>query len=273
MLDLMPQNTLYEKRPEVGVSNTNEWENYQAHALLWNEQRIQETQESARRHWWSLIAIIVLQVCMTCLMMCIIFKKQVAVIVAHHRSNASVWLSQVDKSALVNLSASEIKGNIAQYIQARESYSAMSYPYQYAFVKHASISDVFQAYEKSESYHRVHSKVRQDGRDFGRTVMIHDIMFLPAFKSAHISQHFYKQDKMADVSYRLCRHYLSDGSRVCVEKHALLAWHFRGIPADPDERWLNWRGFTVSYFHASVLSHTNDGFKHIHKMSVGGVGR
>lgn|GEM_PF-2225014 len=251
------------------MSDKAEWENYQANALLWNEQRIQETQKSAERHWWSLMAMVILLVCMSFLMLCILFKKQVAVIVAHHRPDASVWLSQVDKGSLKHLSQSEEKGNIAQYIQARESYNAMSYQYQYAYVKHSSALDVYHSYAKSESYHRLHSKVRQDGHDFGRTVLIHDIMFLPTLKSVHLPKHAVKQDRMADVSYRLCRHHLSDGSQVCIEKHALLAWHFRGVPADPEERWLNWRGFTVSYFHSSVLSHSSHDVKTTNKASSG----
>ena len=253
------------------MADQSRWERYQADALLWHEQRIQATQETAKRHWLGLIAALILCTFMLVSMVCLLFKKNVAVIVVHHRSDASVWLSQVNKASLTRLPRVEIEGNIAHYIQARESYSAMSYRYQYSYIKHASTRDIYHAYAKKESHHHGDSKVREDGFQFGRTVLIHDIMFMPDFKASHHDKQQIHQDPMADVAYQLCRYHLSDGVKACLEKHALLAWHFRGVPGDPDERWLNWRGFTVSYFHTSILSHSSSsGQSRANHLSDGG---
>ncbi len=230
---------------------------YQAKAMYWHEQRIRECQQVSLRSWQALIAAFCLIALMATILLYSLLHDKAFVVVVHHRADGSVWLTQLDRHTLLP-SQEETEGNLVHYVQSRESYSASSYEYQYTYVKNASSPFVYHGYAKKGSYRSKGSMLREDGDSHVRDVLIHDVMFMP--KIHRNKKESLRQDPIADISYRVCRHSLIDGSSTCIEKHALLAWHYRGMPSDPRVRWMNWRGFTVSYFQTIKLGRKQSAF-------------
>ena len=170
------------------------------------------------------------------------FKRH-HLIVLHDSGSGLAWVTQQTGVAKVGVAAT--RGQIANYVRMRESYSASGFSYQYRQVNQQSAPNTALTYRKEQSASNKGSWLRQLGLQGIRKIKIDDIILLPYKHKANTSR---VERPFAEVHFTSIT-IPSMAKRPIIKRHTvLLSWGHRGLPKDPADQLTNWTGFTVYYY-------------------------
>jgi len=140
----------------------------------------------------------------------------------------------------------EVESELVRYVTARESYSMASYPVQFSLVNLLSGNQVSSDYMDEQDAKNKHSFLNELGSEATRTVHIDSVNFLDRDDWIDKSHPQTPHKNLAQVDYTVTTKH--NGSSEQTGYSALITWTYRGIPNNPEERWRNWDGFTVTSY-------------------------
>lgn len=146
-------------------------------------------------------------------------------------------------------SRSEVEANITRYIRFRESYSSDTYDYSFRLIKLMSLNDVARSYEQSQSASNKQAPINILGNNGYQSVTIQNITFLDNEEDNHkkgMTDHHHKN--LAQVDFVVTTHNKQTGGVSKMPLSVLISWEYRGNPNNPEDRWMDWNGFTVTSY-------------------------
>ncbi len=221
--------------------------NYFEKAKSWADDIYTETIASRNRYRTALVASIFLLTGLIVVLIMLIPLEHTTLVIVHHAEDGTVWVEPLHQSYAPRNKA-ELEGEIVRYISNRESYSASSYHKQYSLVNLMSSSRVAKQYMHSQRYSNKHSYVNRFGNRGIRTVHIDNVIFLDKTSLNRVKHKSDNHHNLAQVNFVVTNHDKLTGKTTKKALLALVSWAYRGTPADPESKWRNWNGFTVTRY-------------------------
>ena len=143
----------------------------------------------------------------------------------------------------------EVESEIVRYVINRESYDASSYDTQYSLINLMSSREVAEQYIHAQSIDNQHSPINDLGNHGFRSVHVDNVVFLDAARNnkgkptAQQTHH-----NLAQVNFTVTDHFKNSAHETTTALTALVSWGHQGTPRDPNDRWRNWDGFTVTRY-------------------------
>lgn len=153
------------------------------------------------------------------------------------------------KQPTAPLNQAQVESDIVRYVINRESYDPSSYDTQYSLIHLLSNNEVAKEYRDVQSMNDPHSPINQLGDRGFRTVHVDSVIFLDSvIKNKHQPPSQQTHDNLAQINFTITDHFKHSAIQKTNAFTALIAWTYRGTPDDPEDRWRNWDGFTVTRY-------------------------
>ena len=180
-------------------------------------------------------------------MLCLLPLKETQLVVVHKSNDGVVWV-EPPATAASKVTPAQTESEIVNYITHRESYSAFSYEQQYKLVSLMSDQDVAKEYIKEQSVSNPASPIVQLGDEGVRFVTVESVVFLDSENQDKDKRN--KDDidhkNLAQVNFRV--ETKQAAQQDIIPYVATLSWEYRGVPSDPESKWQNWDGFTITHY-------------------------
>ena len=166
----------------------------------------------------------------------------------NHYPDGHVWV-EPSHQQYVPSNPSQVESELIHYVVNRESFSESSYKEQYSLINLMSNNEVSQQYRDTQSPSNPQSRINVLRRDGLRTVHVESVIFIDSIlKNKGKPPNEQTHTNLAEVNFTV-----SDQGKnsTLIKTHpftALISWTYRGIPKDPDDRWRDWNGFTVTRY-------------------------
>jgi type IV secretion system protein VirB8 len=168
-------------------------------------------------------------------------------LMVHHYDSGAVSIEQAE-NAYVPESQAGIESELVRYIVNRETYDPASFSQQYKLVTLMSDNKVSQTYHHSQSSDDHTSFITTFGSRVVRSVKIQDVNFLDNADLNDEKQHETHHKNLAEVNFVVTDKDVKSGTEKQTPYVAILTWIHAGIPNDPEARWMNWNGFTITHY-------------------------
>jgi type IV secretion system protein VirB8 len=168
-------------------------------------------------------------------------------LMVHHYGSGAVSIEQAE-NAYMPESQAEVESELVRYIVNRESYDPASFSQQYKLVTLMSDNKVSQTYHHSQSSDDQSSFIATFGSRVVRSVKIQDVNFLDNADLNNEKQHETNHKNLAEVNFVVTDKDVKSGTEKQIPYVAILTWTHAGIPNDPEARWMNWNGFTITHY-------------------------
>lgn len=217
---------------------------YYAQARSWSEDHYHNLYLSRTRHQWALVGLSAMMALLLIVLACWIHWQKMAVVVIHQSTSGYSWVSVLNHHLPQPVSWPQTRAEIARYIQARQSYDPVFYTQQTDLVKSMSSDQVMAQYLADESSHNPQSPIHLLGAGGYRTCQIQSIIPMAQAMNASRSGAAYA----AQVEFSIQDHRFGQNADKQSTYKALVHWHHRGIPSEPDLMIKNWDGFEITHF-------------------------
>lgn len=180
------------------------------------------------------------------LMMLLPLKSWEPIVIQRNTLTGEVWVDPTRSHYLPNNSA-EIESNLVRYVVARETYTLMDATYRYRQVMFSSSTEIAKGYADSINPYHSQSVAHQLSSNGTRVVRVEDVVFLDAEETAPLHHHSDKTaPKLAKVDFVTTD---TEGDTT-TQKYwvATIGWDYLGTPNNKEAAWMNWNGFTVTYY-------------------------
>lgn len=168
-------------------------------------------------------------------------------LLVHHYKNGAVAVDQA-KNKYLPESQAEVESELVRYLVNRESYDPASFSEQYKLVTLMSDAEVTQTYHHEQNSSDKKSFIATFGNRVVRSVKIQDVNFLDKLILNDEKKHESNHKNLAEINFVVTDKDVKSGVEKSTPYVAILSWTHTGIPNDPEARWLNWNGFTVTNF-------------------------
>lgn len=203
----------------------------------------------ASRNRYRLFLGIAVAVCIT-LVLAIIplaHNHEYVPLLVHHYDSGVVSVDQADKHTVPE-SQAEIESELVRYLVNRESYDPTSFTEQYQLVTLMSDSSVARDYHQAQNSDDQTSLIATLGNKFVRTVKVQSLNFLDKESLNQQEKHHQDHKNLAEVNFIVTDKNVKTGTEIKTPYVAIVSWTHEGIPNDPETRWMNWNGFTVTHY-------------------------
>lgn len=215
----------------------------------------------ASRNKWRALSIFVLTPVIFLLLICMTFlipSQHIEPLMINHYADGETIVTPV-KQHYAPKDSAEVKSDIAQYVRFRESYSADTYDYSYRLIHLMSSQSAYSDYQESQNIDNKNSPINLLGKSGYETVKIESIVFLDNkdkniqnntnTKNKHSNKNLNDLHKnLAQVNFVVITHNDQNSTTTSKPLTALISWGYRGISNDPNDRWMDWNGFTVTHY-------------------------
>lgn len=168
-------------------------------------------------------------------------------LMVHHYDSGAVSIEQAE-NAYMPESQAEVESELVRYIVNRESYDPASFSQQYKLTTLMSDNKVSQAYHHAQSSDDQASLIATFGSRVVRSVKIQDVNFLDSADANNEKKHEAHHKNLAEVNFVVTDKDVKSGTEKQTPYVAILSWTHAGIPHDPEARWMNWNGFTITHY-------------------------
>lgn len=143
----------------------------------------------------------------------------------------------------------QVQSEIVRYVINRESYDPSSYDAQYSLTNLMSNTAVAKQYIGVQSTGNKHSVINVLGHHGWRSVHVDSVVFLDSTlnnkgKTPSQQTHY----NLAQINFAMTDHFKNSARQKTKALTALVSWDYRGTPSDPNERWRDWDGFTITRY-------------------------
>ncbi|NNM58288.1 MAG: type IV secretion system protein [Legionellales bacterium] len=172
--------------------------------------------------------------------------QKIQLVVAHQSSDGVMWLD-APSSVQAKPTEAQTESEIVNYVTNRESYSAFSYDYQYKLINLMSSNEIAKQYRSEQSPSNPISPIELLHDEGTRTAHVEDVMFIDNINlNQNTTKHETDHQNLAQVNFTLTTK--NKNSSTTTPYTALISWSYRGTPDDPQAKWQNWDGFTVTKY-------------------------
>jgi len=168
-------------------------------------------------------------------------------LLVHHYDSGVVTVDQANKH-YVPESQAEVESELVRYIVNRESYDPTSFSEQYQLVTLMSDNTVSREYHQAQNSDDQSSLIATLGNQFVRSVNIQSVNFLDKESLNQKEKHHQDHKNLAEVNFIVTDKNVKSGKEIQTPYVAIVSWTHEGIPNDPETRWMNWNGFTVTNY-------------------------
>lgn len=204
--------------------------------------------ELAQMAWYKYASIILLGLCalLSVAIAAMVPLTKTDLVVVHSASNGLVWVDP-PRALQATVTSAQTESELVNYVTARESYSAFSYPYQFRLVNLLSDDKVSKTYLAEQDANNPSSSISMLGDSGTKKVSVESVVFVD---SDVLNQHKQKNEKphqnVAEVNFLVTT--TKDGISTSVPYVALISWVYLGTPSNPEDKWQDWDGFTVTEY-------------------------
>ena len=176
-------------------------------------------------------------------MVCLIPAQHIEPLLVDHYENGLVTVEPIHQPYTPNNRA-EIESELVRYVINRESYSPSSYHEQYALINLLSDDRVARDYIAEQSVSNRLSFISRFGNKVDRSVHIENVFFLDSVNATTPTQGGHHN--LAQINFVVIDRNRATGEDVRVPLTVLISWEYRGVSNNPEDRWRDWDGFTVT---------------------------
>jgi len=222
-------------------------ENYFQLATSWADDYYARVATS--RHRYQLAFLVAMGLCgfLTISVMMLSNTHEYIPLLVHHYDSGAVSVSPASQKGAPKNQA-EIESDLVRYIITRESYDPASFDQQYQVVTLLSDSDVARAYQTQQNAEDDQAFIHRFGNKIVRSVKIEEVSFLDNEDLNSKEKHQMSHRNLAEVHFIVTDKNVSSGKESKTPYVAILSWEYGGIPNDPEVRWMNWNGFTITSY-------------------------
>lgn len=168
------------------------------------------------------------------------------VIVVHQSDNGVVWVEPA-KQPYAPQNRAQVESELINYVTNRESYSQYSFHTQYALINIMSAPPIAREYDQLQSSSNSQSPINLLGNNAEKIVHVDNVVFLDKVNltAKNASNN---SSNLAQVNFTVMVKNNNGISETPLPFTALISWNYRGTPDNPEIRWENWDGFTVTHY-------------------------
>lgn len=231
-------------------------QNYFTEAKSWADEFYTSTVKS--RNKWRALSLFVEMPIIFLLLICVtllIPAQHLEPLMINHYSDGETIVTPI-KQHYAPSNSEQVESDIARYIRFRESYSPDTYDYSYRLIHLMSAQNVYTGYQAVQNTDNKSSPISALGNKGYETVKVESIVFLDnenknaknkksTKNGSDLSQIHHN---LAQVDFVVITHDKLSNAITSKPLTALISWKYRGMPSDPNERWMDWNGFTVQSY-------------------------
>ena len=222
-------------------------ENYFQLATSWADDYCARMATSRNRYQIAFLAALGLCGLLTMSVMMLSHTHEYIPLLVHHYDSGAVSVTPASKMGVPENQA-EIESDLVRYIISRESYDPAFFDQQYQMVTLLSDSSVARAYQAQQNADDDQAFIHRFGNKTVRSVKIEEVNFLDNESLNSKEKHESNHRNLAEVHFIVTDKNVSSGKETKTPFVAIMAWAYGGIPNDPEVRWMNWNGFTVTSY-------------------------
>jgi len=235
------------------VKKENPAENYFQLASSWSDDYYATMVSSRDRYRIAFFVAMGLSALLTFSVMILSNTHEYIPLLVHHYDSGAISVTQVDSHDAPENQA-EVESELVRYVISRESYDPTFFAEQYELVSMMSDSTVSRDYHEQQKADNADSFIHHFGTKIIRSVKVEEVSFLDK-EDWNKTDHRDKNHKnLAEVRFIVTDKNVSAGQETKTPYVVMLSWTHRGIPTDPDARWQNWNGFTVTHYQRNQRS-------------------
>lgn len=210
----------------------------------WYFERYESLRVQSNRWFVAFLASGSLAILLTIVLIILMPLKTLVPLVVHQNTTTGeVWIDR-PKTRYTPINDAQVESDIVRYITARESYSAMDLNQRFHLVMLLSAGNVGNQYANEQANGNKSAPVNLLGTEGTRTIKIEDIVFIDKANTQQLRHFKQPSQNLAKVDFTTT---VTDpaGNKKSEAWVATIGWVYRGMPADQQEAWDNWNGFTV----------------------------
>lgn len=204
---------------------------------------------ASRNRWKAGVLYVALPI--TCLsLLCVLVlvpAQRIEPMIVHHYEDGHISVDPVSQIEAPTNKA-EMESELVRYVISRESYDSTSYDNQYQLVNWLSNNNVAREYMQTQSHTNKFSPINRLSDHGIRTVHIENVVFLDNQKDNDKPNNHQKHHNLAEINFTVTDSEKNGSAKASKPMTALISWDYRGTPNDPDQKWRNWDGFTVTSY-------------------------
>lgn len=216
-------------------------------ATSWADDYYTRIVVSRHRYQMAFLAAIGLCGLLTISVMMLSKTHEYIPLLVHHYDSGAVSVSPASQTGAPENQA-EIESDLVRYVISRESYDPASFDQQYQMVTLLSDSSVARVYQEQQNADDDQALIHRFGNKSVRSVKIEEVNFLDNENLNSKEKHETNHRNLAEVHFIVTDKNVSSGKETRTPFVAIMAWEYGGIPSDPEIRWMNWNGFTVTSY-------------------------
>ena len=205
--------------------------------------------EVSRNRWKALVLWVMLPIVfllLGCILLLVPTQHLTPLLIEHYH-NGLITVTPFKQPYAPN-NAEQVESDIVRYIYFRESYSADTYNYSYRLTHLLSSHDIAAYYDQLQSTANTLSPINTLSNIGYRTVKIESISFLDKATQQLTHHKTTLHHNLAQVNFIITDHDKNSGNITSTPFTVLISWQYKGIPNNPEDRWMNWNGFTVTTY-------------------------
>lgn len=202
---------------------------------------------ASRNRWKYLCLFVAIPLCAIMLLSVLVLvpMQHLEPLLIHQYENGLVTIEPV-KQVSAPTNRAQIESEIVRYIVNRESYSGASYHEQYALVNLLSSHKVAEQYRRVQDVSNKQSPIVRLRNHGYRKVHIESIIFLDNISRNNDQNH--SHHNLAQVDFTITEDEQQNGRETHLPVTALVSWGYRKVSNNPEARWRDWDGFTVTEY-------------------------
>lgn len=228
-------------------------ENYFQLASSWSDDYYATMMSSRDRYRIAFFAAMGLSALLALSVMVLSNTHEYIPLLVHHYESGAVSVSQVGSHDAPENQA-EVESELVRYVISRESYDPTFFAEQYELVSMMSDSSVSREYHEQQNADNPSSFIHEMGAKVVRSVKVEEVSFLDKEDWNETDKHDKNHKNLAEVRFIVTDKKVNSGQETKTPYVVMLSWTHRGIPTDPDARWQNWNGFTVTHYQRNQRS-------------------
>lgn len=237
------------KRNQRQVKKAPKAEDYFASAKSWADDIYIATVASRNRYCTAFYWVSGIASCLALAIVMLVPLQHTEYVIIHQTENGIVWVEPLNQKYAPKIKALA-ESEIVRYVINRESYNPSSYDEQYSLINLLSDAEVADQYGEEQNVNNKNSPINILSNKSYRTVHIENVVFLD---KADLQNNKNKKDKRTHTNLAQVNFTITDHDKLADTKHttpliALISWTYRGTPQNPENKWRNWDGFTVTRY-------------------------
>ena len=245
------------KTPEPPLSQASE-PDYFTEARSWADDMYTHAVVSRNRYKMAFFIAMGLAVLLTVAINGLIPMQHLEPLLIHHYQDGRVTVLPMTQP-YAPMNQAQVESEIVRYVINRESYNPSSYHEQYALINLMSNHETGMEYINQQAAGNKTAPINVLGNQGWRSVHIDSVVFLDStLQNRHQPKAKQTHHNLAEVNFTLTDHFKNSALRKTKALTALVAWEYRGTPSDPNDRWRNWNGFTMTRYTLEQRNVTGD---------------